>query len=99
MFFTSQTVCIGIFAVIPFPPLQAVIAAIVILYLGAVTTHDAYVLIKRLNNGIPVMMGECGNRFAAFGLKYFMKNSPVFVTDSDDAPPEYKQKMASLKSV
>lgn len=59
------------------------------LFYRIVAAHDAYVISQRLESAYPIMKGECGNRFAKWGVSWLVK--PCFVTDTNEAPTEWVQ--------
>lgn len=63
-----------------------------------ITMHDGYVIATRIQRNIPVMKGECGNRFAMLLLSQFMAPLPVFVT-GENAPNEWTQAMQRVQAV
>jgi hypothetical protein len=56
---------------------------------------DGYKIAERLKSGIPVMQGECSNKWAAVGLSTFsLIHGPVFDnTDPSTCPHEWTQNM------
>lgn len=65
--------------------------------------YEIYVIIdclqigQRLNQGIPVMKGECANSFITYGLICWV--SPVFSNaNPQQAPKEWQAKMNELRN-
>ena len=59
--------------------------------------YDGWMISKRLENGYPVMHGECSTKYIKyFGLNYFI--DPLFVNSNEnECPIEWKDKMHEIK--